>query len=77
MSLAKEILELLENPKGEYVIIIQGNKEEKDNIKNLNAEELYSIYKEQGLEKKEIIKKISKELNKNKNEIYMKFIKRP
>lgn len=74
---AKEILELLENPKGEYVIIIQGNKEEKDNIKNLNAEELYSIYKEQGLEKKEIIKKISKELNKNKNEIYMKFIKRP
>lgn len=74
---AKEILELLENPKGEYVIIIEGNKAEKENIKNLSAEELYNIYKEQGLEKKEIIKKISKELNKNKNEIYMKFIKRP
>ncbi len=74
---AKELLKLLENPKGEYVIIIEGNKEENDDFKNLSAEELYNIYKEQGLEKKEIIKKISKELNKNKNEIYMKFIKRP
>lgn len=71
---AKELLEKIDNPKGEYVILIEknGNIEEKD----LSAEELYEIYKEEGFEKKEIIKKIAKELNINKNEIYQKFIKK-
>lgn len=74
-----EILEKIDNPKGEYVIIVEGNnkseKEQKQEILNkLNLEEHYEYYKNQGLEKKEIIKKIAKDRNTNKNEIYQYFI---
>ena len=41
---------------------------------NLSLEEHYKYYEKQGLDKKEIIKKIAKDRNVNKNEIYMKFI---
>ena len=61
--------------KGEIVLIIEANKDEKENIfAKLSIEEQYNFYKEQGLEKKEIIKKIAKNKNVNKNEIYQKFI---
>ena len=40
----------------------------------LSLEEHYKYYEKQGLNKKEIIKKIAKDRNVNKNEIYMKFI---
>ena len=61
--------------KGEIVLIIEANKDEKENIfAKLSIEEQYNFYKEQGLEKKEIIKKIVKNKNVNKNEIYQKFI---
>ena len=61
--------------KGEIVLIIEANKDEKENIfEKLSIEEQYNFYKQQGLEKKEIIKKIAKNKNVNKNEIYQKFI---
>ena len=74
-----EIIEKSENLKGEIVLIIEGNKE-KENIKdensllNLTLEEHFEFYKKQGLDKKEIIKKIAKDRNLPKNEIYKKFI---
>ena len=40
----------------------------------MSLEEHYNYYLNQGLEKKEIIKKIAKDRNVNKNEIYMKFL---
>ena len=46
------------------------------NSNNLSLEEHYNLYEKQGLEKKEIIKKIAKDRNVNKNEIYQKFIKK-
>ena len=40
----------------------------------LSLEEHYKFYENQGFDKKEIIKKIAKDRNVNKNEIYMKFL---
>lgn len=71
-----EILEKVENLKGEMVIIIEGSSEEVENeLNNLSLEEHYSYYEKQGFTQKEIIKKIAKDLKVNKNEIYQKFIK--
>ena len=72
-----QILENYKEPKGEFVIIVEKsneNNEEKDFLLNLNLEEHYKYYEKKGLEKKEIIKKIAKDKNKNKNEIYQYFL---
>lgn len=71
-----EMINLSDNLKGEIVIIIEGN-EKKDESKELNSlsiEEHYKYYENQGFDKKDIIKKIAKDRNVNKNEIYIKFI---
>ena len=41
----------------------------------MNFEEHFEYYKKQGFDKKEIIKKIAKDRNTNKNEIYQYFLK--
>ena len=73
----KELLEKIDNIKGEMILIIEGTKS-KNNMENelaeLTIEEHYKYYENQGLDKKEIIKRIAKDRNVNKNEIYMKFI---
>ena len=48
--------------------------EEKNLLNDLSLEEHYKFYEAEGLEKKEIIKKIAKDRNVNKNEIYKHFI---
>ncbi len=72
-----EIIEKTEGLKGEIIIFIEGKeKTKKENaLNNLSLEEHYSFYEKQGLDKKEIIKKIAKDRNVNKNEIYKHFIK--
>ena len=74
-----EILEKIENPKGEFVILVQGSKkseddEQKENLNNLSLEKHFEYYKNQNYDKKEIIKKIAKDRNTNKNEIYQYFL---
>ena len=72
-----ELLQEIDNLKGEMILIIEGNKienNEENELNNLSLEEHYKYYEKQGLDKKEIIKKIAKDRNVNKNEIYMKFI---
>lgn len=71
-----EIIEKSENLKGEMILLIEGNNEiNNENIlNNLSLEEHYNVYEKQGLDKKEIIKKIAKDRNVNKNDIYMKFV---
>ena len=70
-----EIIKKSENLKGEIVLIIEGNNEiEENSLNNLSLEEHYNFYEKQGLEKKEIIKKIAKDRNVNKNEIYKLFL---
>ena len=72
-----EIIEKSENLKGEMILLIEGNNEiNNENIlNNLSLEEHYNVYEKQGLDKKEIIKKIAKDRGVNKNEIYQYFLK--
>ena len=75
-----EVLQKIEEPKGEYVLILEGNDKNEEEIKKeqLNAmslEEHFKYYEKQNLDKKEIIKKIAKDRNTNKNEIYQYFLK--
>ena len=72
----EEIISKVDNIKGEIVILIE-KAEQKDNdfdYSKITLEEHYKIYEKQGLEKKEIIKKIAKDRKINKNEIYQKFL---
>lgn len=66
----------IENIKGEMVIIIEGNADisNENELNNLSLEEHYKFYESQGLSKKDIIKKIAKDRNVNKNEIYKNFL---
>ena len=74
----EEIIQKSENLKGEMIILIEGaeNKEQEIELNNLSLEEHYKYYEAQGFDKKEIIKKISKDRGVNKNEIYMHFIEK-
>ena len=56
--------------------MIEGNKEikEENHFETLSIEEHYKWYEQQGMEKKEIIKKMAKDRGTSKNEIYQKFI---
>lgn len=69
------LIEKAEEFKGEIVLIIEGNKQVRENkLNELTLEEHYKFYESQGLNKKDIIKKIAKDRNVNKNEIYQNFI---
>ena len=75
------ILEQMVEIKGEFVVIIEGNSVSKKDfeINQLNEktlEEHYNYYEEKGFEKKDIIKKIAKDRNTNKNEIYQYFLEK-
>ena len=74
----EEIFDTYNEPKGEHIIIIEGNIEKEQNnhdlLEYLSIEDLYNYYKQQNLSKNEIIKKIAKDKNVNKNEIYKQFI---
>lgn len=75
---ANELLQKLENPKGEFVMVIEGNNNSEndylDFINSLSVEEHYQFYSSQGFSKNDIIKKIAKDKNVSKNEIYQHFI---
>lgn len=69
------LIEKSKEIKGEIVLIIEANnKKEANKLLDLSLEEHYKYYENQGVEKKEIIKKIAKDRNVNKNEIYKNFI---
>lgn len=71
----KDIIHNTENIKGEFIIIIEPIEvEDKYLMDELTVDELYVKYEKQGLEKKEIIKRIAKDKCVNKNEIYKQFI---
>ena len=74
-----EVLENIDEYRGEFVILIEGSsigkKElEISNLNNMSIEEHYKYYEDQGLDKKEIIKQIAKDRNVPKNEIYQMFL---
>ena len=71
--------QIVDNVKGEFVVIVDGAEQSKkefeiSNLNEMSLEEHYNFYESQGLDKKEIIKKISKDRSTNKNEIYQYFL---
>lgn len=73
------ILEQIVDYKGEFVIIVRGNNISKndfeiENLNKMSLEEHYEFYKKQGMNKKEIIKKIAKDRGVDKNTIYQYFL---
>ena len=70
-----KLIEKSDSLKGEMIILIEGNKaiQNENFLNSLSLQEHYEFYANQGLEKKEIIKKIAKDREVNKNEIYKKF----
>ncbi len=73
-----ELIKKCQEPKGEFVIILDLNNNENDEIEfsQMTLEEHYAFYEKLGLDKKEIIKQIAKDRNVQKNEIYQEFLKK-
>lgn len=66
--------------KGEFVVILEGLKEElleeekAQELSKISLEEQLEIYLEEGLSKKDAIKRIAKERNLNKRDVYQHFV---
>lgn len=76
---AEELKNNIQNPKGEYVIIIEKStktklQQKKEWLNQLTLQEHYRYYQEEGLDKKESIKQIAKDRNVSKNQIYQEFL---
>lgn len=74
-----KIVENIKEPKGEYVIIVEGATKSKKELETeernkLSLKEHYEYYERNGFEKKEIIKQIAKDRGVSKNEIYKYFV---
>ncbi|SHE68139.1 16S rRNA (cytidine1402-2'-O)-methyltransferase [Tissierella praeacuta DSM 18095] len=73
---AAEALEKFQNSgiKGEFVLIVDGNHEEKE-VEEIDIKGLLNQYINEGLTKKEAVKKISEEYNIPKNLVYKESIR--
>ena len=75
----EDVIKKMEEPKGEFVVLIEGaikskKQEEIEDLTKLPLEEHYKYYENLGLEKKDIIKQIAKDRKQTKNDIYKYFI---
>lgn len=64
----------LENPKGEFVIMVEGTKPISP-LNELSLEEHFEFYVAQGETKMEAIKKVAKDRKLKKDEVYKHFVK--
>ena len=60
----------IENPKGEFVIVVEGGTNTKNQFNALSLEEHINFYIESGLSKKDAIKKVAEERSVSKNSLY-------
>ncbi len=65
-----EVLEVCDSLKGEMVIVVEGTKEVIEQTFDLDINEQIAVYMNEGLTSKEAIKKVAKERNLSKNEVY-------
>ena len=65
-----DIFENEENIKGEFVVVVEGNKEEKKNLSMEETKEIFQKRVKSGENPKDIIKNLAKENNLNKRELY-------
>lgn len=70
----EEIIDQTKDAKGEFVIVVEGNKNV-NSFDNLTLVEHVNLYIKEGYDKKEAIKKVAKERQINKNEVYMEYNK--
>lgn len=69
-----------EDPRGEYVIVIEGKsfeeieKEKQQSFEEMSIEEHMKIYEDQGIDRKEAMKKVAKDRGISKREVYDKLI---
>lgn len=68
-GLISEVIPLVDSMKGEFVIIVEGNKENVD-YSSLDIFEHVKLYLDDGMSEKEAIKLVAKERNTPKSEIY-------
>ena len=71
----ENIIPLVDSLKGEFVIVIEGNKEVVD-YSNLDVLEHVKVYLDDGISEKEAIKIVAKERNVAKSVIYQEYHKR-
>ena len=64
-----DVIEMLTEVKGEFVIVVEGNKD-CDSFDNITIKEHVDMYIEDGLSEKEAIKKVAKERKMSKSDIY-------
>ena len=69
-----ELLENFSDMKGEFVLVVEGNKES-INYDNLDIVKHIKLYLNDGLSEKEAIKLVAKERNIAKSEVYMEYHK--
>ena len=67
----EKVLQELTEPKGEFVIVVEGNKEEV-NYDDISIEEHVNLLIKEGNSEKDAIKEVAKLHKLNKNEVYMK-----
>lgn len=68
----EELMHNLDFVKGEFVIVVEGNKE-KENFESLDICQHVDIYIQNGLSVMDAIKKVSKERMLSKNEVYHQY----
>ena len=69
-----DVINELEVVKGEFVIVVEGNKDVND-FSNLSILEHIDLYIKNGYDAKEAIKKVAHERKLNKNEVYREYHK--
>lgn len=59
-----------QEPKGEYVIVVEGGETEESELLALSVEDHIKHYMKSGMDKKEAMKAVAKDRNISKSEVY-------
>ena len=73
-GIISDVINELDVVKGEFVIVLEGNKDVND-FSNLSILEHVDLYIKNGYDSKEAIKKVAHERKLNKNEVYREYHK--
>ncbi len=68
-----EMIEIVDSIKGEIVLVVEGNHEKKEIVFTTSINEQVDLYIEDGMTSKEAIKKVAKERNLPKSEVYRSY----
>lgn len=72
----ENIIEIVDTLKGEFVIVVEANQSIENRYDDLTILEHIDMYIKQGFDSKEAIKKVAKDRNLPKNEVYQEYHRR-